>query len=151
MFLWKWQSSIYKEQQIIKFVLLQEVILGMVYSSKEGCNIIMTDGAISVHVEMFEHVHGGLMGVQVIVLPLVDELVTHDATTPIVIKVGDEFFLKLCKGKESVVVEVPQGPEFIGQLPNQQLTPVGVSTMWTVALNSYKAGNRQEKEAFHGL
>lgn len=57
-------------------------LTGMVCSSKEGCNIIMTDGAISVHVEMFEHVHGGLMGVQVIVLPLVDKLVTHDATTP---------------------------------------------------------------------
>lgn len=54
----------------------------MVCSSKQGCNIIVTDGAIFVHVEMFEHVHGGLMGVQVVVLPLVDELVTHDATTP---------------------------------------------------------------------
>lgn len=52
------------------------------------------------------------------------------------IKVGDEFFLELSKGKESVVVEVPQGPEFIGQLPDQQLTPVGVPTVWTVAIHT---------------
>lgn len=54
----------------------------------------------------------------------------------IVIKVGDEFFLELSKGKESVVVEVPQGPEFIGQLPDQQLTPVRVPTVWTVAIHT---------------
>lgn len=51
------------------------------------------------------------------------------------IKVGDEFFLELCKGKESVVVKVPQGPEFIGKLPYQQLTPVGIPTVWAVAIH----------------
>lgn len=50
----------------------------MVCSSKEGCNIIMIDGIIFVYVKMFEYVYGGLMGVQVIVLLLVDEFVIYD-------------------------------------------------------------------------
>lgn len=38
----------------------------------------MIDGVIFVYVEMFEYVYGGLMGVQVIVLLLVDEFVIYD-------------------------------------------------------------------------
>ena len=53
----------------------------MVSGSKQCLNIIVTDSTAFVHVEVFEHVHGGLVGVQVVVLPLVDKFVTHDTPT----------------------------------------------------------------------
>ena len=50
------------------------------------------------------------------------------------VKISDELLFQLGEGEEPAVVQVSQNPEFVCELPQQQLTTVGVPAMGAHAI-----------------
>ena len=58
------------------------------------------------------------------------------------VKISDELLFQLGEGEEPAVVQVSQDPEFVCELPQQQLTTVGVPAMGAHAIIKWSVLNK---------